>query len=68
MSCNDYYIVYRCRTCGCKFAIESNYIKHAEDEYRYISCPMDGRHHSINVISKMEIKKMMEERKAVNLC
>lgn len=67
MSDKDYYIVYQCKKCGCKFGVESSYIQHAEQEYKYISCPLDGRHHTINVISRMEIKRMMEEKKAVLL-
>ena len=61
------YIVYRCKICECSFAVERSYIKHAEQEYRYLTCPLDGRHNKINVISRMELKCLMEERKAVEL-
>lgn len=61
------YIVYRCKICGCNFAVERSYIKHAEQEYRYLTCPLHGKHRDINVISRMELKSLMEERKAVEL-
>ncbi len=59
-------IGYRCTICGCKFSIDKEYIKHAEEERRYIACPLNSEHKRNNIINE-DIKKLMEERSAVSL-
>lgn len=44
------YIIYRCKICGKKFKLSAADVKHSEEEYRYITCPFDGRHKKIGVI------------------
>ena len=60
-------IVYKCKICGCRFAIEKKYIHYQEGEDRYLSCPLDGRHRLLNVVGTEDIKKLMEECKAVEM-
>lgn len=61
------YIKYRCKICGCEFTINKKYVTYAKKEHRYITCPIHGKHKLINVIGKENIKRIMEERKAVEI-
>lgn len=61
---------YECNKCGCKFKIEKKYVDIANKLDRYISCPlghMDIQTEGIHQFSKESIRKIMEERKAVEL-
>ena len=66
MKCDEF-IIYKCKICGCEFAVKQDYIKYAELEHKYITCPLHGKHNQINVIGRIDFKKLMEERKAVEL-
>ena len=58
------FIIYRCNKCGCIFGVHKKFVKHTEEEGKYISCPIFGKHKDINVI---DLKELMEECKAVNI-
>ena len=57
----DYYIVYRCRTCGKHFVLFSNEVKHSEEESTYLTCSYNGKHKDIIVCGRYEsIKECMD--------
>ena len=64
---NDDYILLRCQICNCEFAVKERFIKYNDDWGRYISCPAYGKHKDIHVIGRKELKRLMEEKRAVNL-
>ncbi|HZJ98760.1 MAG TPA: hypothetical protein VFC79_02070 [Tissierellaceae bacterium] len=70
-------IVYRCNICNAEFIMQTDYIKAKEIQGKYISCNFG--HRSIKRVGQFKdlatyqeyqdkaIKKLMEERKAVEL-
>lgn len=61
------HILFKCKVCGCDFSISKIDLSHAKREHKYISCPLHGKHHRINVVGKEEVRNLMEEGKAVKL-
>ena len=55
-------IYYRCKICGCIFAIKKSDVEYAEYNRIYLTCPVNGRHDKLELI-----KELMEERSAVNI-
>lgn len=60
-------MVYKCRICGCRFAVEKEFIKKIHGGNTYLTCPADGRHSEINLVGTEDFKKIMEECKGVEL-